>query len=124
VVGGYVGVSGEHAPYSGAGPTRSSRLGPDIRAMSEESRTLHGRRAAAVAPGDSVRLNGTSVAVPQIVRYIANWQSQLRSGKPRRMSPCEIRAELAALATQHSADVPSPEPDVFRDGSGRVPPPT
>jgi hypothetical protein len=41
-------------------------------AVTEESRTLHGVRAAGTRSGSTVRLSGTSMAAPQIVRDIVN----------------------------------------------------
>jgi hypothetical protein len=76
VVGGYVEKSGERAPYS-ADPTGLVIPRVDAHLPSETSRTLHGIRGAAVFGVDTARSGGTSVAVPQFTRWIANWMSGL-----------------------------------------------
>lgn len=119
VVGGYVGGTGKFAPYTGAGPTRSDRSAPDILAQSEECATQHGLRAAAVEGLSSVRLNGTSVAVPQIVRRISNWYQDVVSGLPSKLSPKEIRRRLGCEAANYPEEPPPPQ-DPLREGNGRV----
>ena len=119
VVGGYVGGTGRFAPYTGAGPTRSGRPGPDILAQSEECATQHGLRAAAVDGLDSVRLNGTSVAVPQIVRQVSNWYQEFVNGLPPKLVPDEIRRRLACEAANYPKEPPPPH-DPLREGKGRV----
>jgi hypothetical protein len=56
--------------------TRPKRLGTDTPvhyyASTEESPTLHGVRAAGTRAASTVRLSGTSMAAPQIVRDIVN----------------------------------------------------
>ncbi len=119
VVGGYVGGTGKFAPYSGAGPTRTVRSGPDILAQTEECVTLHGLRAAAVEGLDSVRLNGTSVAVPQIVRRVSDWYAEVVGGAKRKLRPDEIRERLACEAATYPEEPPLPH-DPCREGAGRV----
>ena len=121
VAGGYVGGTGEFAAYSGAGPTRACREGPDVLAQSEECATQHGLRAAAVEGLDSVRLNGTSVAAPQIARLISRWYEEVVDGLPRKLPPREILRRLTCEAGKYPQEPPPPR-DCHREGIGRVPP--
>lgn len=73
VVGGYVALDGEPALYSSAGPTENpARSGPDLSAVSDEGYALQGILASGTYSGSWVRLNGTSVAAPQVTRALAN----------------------------------------------------
>lgn len=78
VIGGYTGrIEDEHvSAYSGGGPLRTptgQRKGPETLAPSDESRQLPGLRVAGNGGADTVRVNGTSVAAPQVTRLIAAW---------------------------------------------------
>ncbi len=114
VVGGYVGPDGSVARYSGCGPTRGPRSGPSLLACSEQSPTQHGLLAAAVADVDKVRMNGTSVAAPQIARQIARCLSQYVGDGAPRLLPAEFLDGLFP----RKRDAP-PDP---REGRGRFPP--
>ena len=76
VVGGCVGHGAEFdlARYSSAGPprrlARAKREWPDLVAVSEESPALFGVAAAGTRSGIRVRMNGTSVAAPQVCRAL------------------------------------------------------
>jgi hypothetical protein len=73
VAGGYIIANGRKSPYSSAGPARSSpRIGPDVVLPCDESYALQGMRAGANRSGGVFRLIGTSVAAPQLARYVAN----------------------------------------------------
>ena len=108
VVGGFVGnaanLSDDVASYSGGGPTRNTaRSGPFALAVSEESPTLHGLRTIAVEGVGTVRLNGTSVAAPQVARRMAQ---EFGNAKGRRPLLDAIRAALSeppALGTPDRA---------------------
>ena len=61
------------AKYTSSGPSATGgRRGPDCSAVTEEGRAHWGVVAAGTFGGSMVRLDGTSVAAPQLVRYIAN----------------------------------------------------
>lgn len=115
VVGGYVASTGAVARYSGGGPTRGERTGPSLLAPSEDSPTQPGRIAAATSAADSVRMNGTSVAAPQVARLIASRLAQ-RGGKgPPRLTPQECLDGLVPLARGKDGHDP-------RLGRGLLPP--
>ncbi len=64
--------------YSSAGllnpsenPSGSPRLGPDLTAKGDDSPILHGVISAGSRSGSWVRMNGTSVAAPQVARAAA-----------------------------------------------------
>jgi Subtilase family len=72
VVAGYRRSDGEPAIYSSAGPTTSGRIGPDLAAPCEESPSHRGVLAAGTYSGSVATLNGTSVAAPQVTRWLAD----------------------------------------------------
>jgi hypothetical protein len=59
------------ADYTSSGPTKS-RPGPDCSAIADEGDAHWGMLAAGTFSGSVVRMRGTSVAAPQIVRQIAD----------------------------------------------------
>jgi hypothetical protein len=61
-----------HSPYSAGGPTNGSRVGPEASAVSDDSMVHQGVIAAGARSGSTVALRGTSVAAPQVARWIAN----------------------------------------------------
>ncbi|UZF95826.1 S8 family serine peptidase [Bosea sp. NBC_00550] len=76
VVSGYYGDTGRATEYAGAGRRRrpGSSAGPgDVRmsAASDDSTALRGVLAAGTRSGSTARLSGTSMAAPQISRWIA-----------------------------------------------------
>jgi hypothetical protein len=73
VVGGLQRDSLRPAPYSALGPALppSARTGPDLMAPSEDSAARQGVRAAGTRSGSTAAMNGTSVAAPQVARWIA-----------------------------------------------------
>jgi len=82
-VAGYRHSDGEPADYSGAGLYRKAAKGevvdgraPDLAAVSEESPALPGVLASGTYSGSVAILNGTSVAVPQVVRALADTVAQ------------------------------------------------
>jgi hypothetical protein len=118
VVGGYVGSTGDVASYSGGGPTRGLRSGPTLLAPSEQSPTQHGLLAAATSGVDKVRINGTSVAAPQVTRRIASSLSRCSGNGPPRLTPEQCLDCLLARARG-----PAPgEPSLPREGRGRLVP--
>lgn len=112
--------------YSSLGPVFEKNRGgkrasptPDIAAVSDDSTVLHGVLAAGSRSGSVVALDGTSVAAPQVTRWIAN--QFLQNGNPA------CRAAVQLLATQQEYQrqqnpVPgrAPPPPVDLAGSGRV----
>ena len=76
------------ARYSAGGPTLQPsslqpppRTGPDATATSEWSVACHGMLAAGTRSRSVVAVNGTSVAAPQVTRWIANRMAGGYSGK-------------------------------------------
>ena len=59
------------AHYTSSGPAKG-RTGPDCSAVTEEGQAHWGVVAAGTFGGTLVKLNGSSVAAPQVVRYVAN----------------------------------------------------
>jgi hypothetical protein len=75
VAGGYVIANGRKSPYSSEGPARGGpRIGPDVVLPCDESYALKGMRAGGNRSGGVFRLIGTSVAAPQLARYVAGPQ--------------------------------------------------
>lgn len=71
-VGGYIESTGLPAPYSGAGPLLSGRIGPDLSAVSEMSQISKGVKASGTVSGTVVSMGGTSVAAPRVARALAD----------------------------------------------------
>jgi hypothetical protein len=117
VVGAYVEQDDRVAPYSGGGPTRGAApRGTTLLASGEDSATQHGLLAAATRGVGKVRMNGTSVAAPQVTRAIV----QLLSA-----SPGLSRAQLVEQLRQRVKPVKKglSDPDELRRGFGRLPGP-
>ncbi|MEO8022602.1 hypothetical protein [Polaromonas sp.] len=72
VAAGYRHSDHKHVRYSSAGPTRGAKVGPDCGAVTDQSRSLPGLLAAGTRGASVVRLIGTSVAAPQVSRWVAN----------------------------------------------------
>ncbi|MEX2630893.1 MAG: S8 family serine peptidase [Tistlia sp.] len=118
VVGGYVRGSGAPAPESGAGPvtpTRDARTphraGPEALAASDDSPVQRGTLAAGSWGGSMVALNGTSVAAPQVARWLADELAAGRSGD---------RAAVRDKAQADEQNRPEPGPPETRGGGGRL----
>lgn len=107
VVGGYLRKESRPSPYSAGGPTNSKRLGPDAMAVSDDSVVHRGRLAAGTRSGSTSALDGTSVAAPQITRWIA--ENLIGANLPDRS---EVEANADPFAGQ-----PLPDP---RRGYGRI----
>ncbi len=100
VIGGYEGRIADQrvSAYSGGGPLRTAvgqRKGPETLAPSDESRQLPGLRVAGNETADTVRVNGTSVAAPQVTRLIAKWLA----ADPT-LTLTQIRQRLATASKQ------------------------
>lgn len=118
VVGGYVHGSGAPAGESAAGPvtpTRNAptthRPGPDALAVSDDSPVLRGTLSAGSHGGSSLAMAGTSVAAPQVARWLAD---RLADGLP---------GDRTAVSDKASSDEqarPDPQPPETRGGGGRL----
>jgi hypothetical protein len=75
VAGGYIIANGRTSSYSSAGSARGGvptpRGGPDFALPCDESFALGGIRAGGNRSGSVFRLQGTSVAAPQLARHVA-----------------------------------------------------
>lgn len=121
VAGGFQRREGKPSPYSAAGPITPPlgapvphRAGPDAMTVSDDSLVHSGVLAAGSRSGSVVALNGTSVAAPQLARWIADERANGRSGN---------RAAVAIRAAADDASLPPPPPPpqpVERRGSGRM----
>jgi hypothetical protein len=120
VAGGFLRRERVPAPYSAAGPITPQlgappphRAGPDAMTVSDDSRVHSGVLAAGSRSGSVVAMNGTSVAAPQLARWIADERAQGRSGD---------RAAVEARATADEAAIPPPppKPPAERGGGGRM----
>ena len=123
VIGGLLRKELRPARYSSGGPitpkvvsTSPSRTGPDALTISDDSRVLEGVLAAGTHNGSVIAWNGTSVAAPQITRFLAD---ELAAGQPGG------RARVCALAAaDESTPLPPPKPSSERGGCGRDTPPS
>ena len=70
VIGSYLRKEDRPSPYSAGGPTNGARVGPDAMAVSDDSVVHGGRLAAGTRSGSTGALDGTSVAAPQVTRWI------------------------------------------------------
>ena len=138
VVGGCVGraVEFEMARYSSAGPPRRAAgvraEWPDLVAVSEESLALAGVPAAGTRSGIRVRMNGTSVAAPQVCRalikaffpplVLAPPESSVveRPSKNKKPSPVVPPWTTTPSAPLHLAPPPALQGQRNRVGRGRL----
>lgn len=114
VAGGFRRRSGKVAPYSAGGPTTTpageaddpaARERPHVLLVSDDAKVLPGVLAAGSSSGSRVALSGSSVAAPQLARWIAQ---RLADGLP------PDPPQAAALA---DPDLPPLPPD---RGAGRL----
>ena len=70
------------ADYSASGPLRQNKVrrGPDGLAPSEKSVDVKGLLGAGTRSGSVYRMNGTSVAAPQVARKTLNWLATQQGG--------------------------------------------
>ena len=116
VVGGFRGSSGLPAPYScagrslaGPGTVSYERSDCDGLALCEDSHVSQGVPAAGSACGSYVTLNGTSVAAPQVTRFIADARAQVGG------AAITGRDLLAAKAGEDDGKIPTPPPKQRRE---------
>jgi hypothetical protein len=121
VVGGYVRSTRKPAKYSSAGPVTKPkganappRRGPDALAPSDDSLAHPGVLAAASRSGAVVAMNGTSVAVPQIARWLADQRAKGETGRGVDL----VRAR--AQADESASPGPNPPINPEPPRSGRV----
>jgi hypothetical protein len=122
VVGGYVRESRTPCRYSAAGPAslpkgaqRPPRVGPDALIVSDDSLPHDGVLAAASRSGGAVAMNGTSVAAPQIARWLA--EQRANGVTTRGVDLVQARAK----ADEQSNVLPGPpRPPPERGGTGRA----
>ena len=129
VVGGYRSSDGAAGLYSARGPDAPSGqfAGPDAIAVSERSVTRRGVLAAGTRSGSTVAMNGTSVAAPQVTRWVAG---RMADGKPAGMKNLRAQAKHDGPGkrpvTQPGAPPPAlrpdvkPKPEEGRGGAGRI----
>ncbi|WFU44143.1 hypothetical protein QA640_17830 [Bradyrhizobium sp. CB82] len=132
VAGGYLYNENRAVKYSSGGPTSPARgaaeaidreesdtlerTGPDALALSDQSSVYQGILAAGTRSGSVVRMNGTSVAAPQIARQLANARERKGVGSGR-----EIVQRLARpLVTIHEGSGKNQDDDPARTSQVRV----
>lgn len=102
-------------PYSASGPART-KTGPDLSAVSDESIVMPGVLAAGSNSGAPVAMRGTSVAAPQIARWVAQ---KMAAGVWKTQAPALQIAGL--LATDVAANPDDPDgPVQLRKSSRRL----
>ncbi|WP_282604463.1 S8 family serine peptidase [Pelagibius sp. Alg239-R121] len=112
VVAGYTKNSVTIARYSGRGDEKQNLLHvpfkPDVSAVSDRSRSQPGVLASGTFSGSSLPINGTSVAAPQVTRFLADLMSDGQS------TFANAKAQLIA----HAQGAPAPNKE--RGGDGLV----
>jgi hypothetical protein len=123
VVGGYVRESRAPCKYSAAGPVTTPRgvqvpprIGPDALIVSDDSLSHGGVLAAASRSGGVVAMNGTSVAAPQIARWLA--EQRANGVTTRGVDLVQTKAKNDEQANSALPGPPRPPPE--RGGAGRV----
>jgi hypothetical protein len=131
VAGGYRGSDGAPALYSARGPDDPPdgvRAGPDAMEVSERSISRRGVLAAGARSGSTLAMNGTSVAAPQLTRWIAE---QMIAGEPAGLEAVHARAKRddpdpkqrpptsKPVTALPRPDV-RPKPPAGRGGAGRI----
>jgi hypothetical protein len=118
VVGGVYRKETVSAEYSAGGPTWTYcddgglRMGPDVSAVSDDSRIHRGVLGAGSRSGSAFTLSGTSVAAPQIARLAADLAAQ---------AGYEIgRDDVVNVAQAEEAAHDWPPLDPSREGQGRI----
>lgn len=100
--------------YSGAGSALAKRAGPDVVALGDESAWQAGISAAGTRSAYTFRMRGSSVAAPQVARWIAHWLKQQQ--QPQSLN--RIKAALREQASGHPVADPSGMPAPWRSGAG------
>lgn len=138
VIGGFRRNNGAPSSYSGSTSVRARY--PDAMAVSDESSNRRGVLASGTRSGSAVSMDGTSVAVGQIARYLAETMTktlhklrgyQLAPSIPPRIqepvpepsqtpSPGRTRVERFAIKEEYPRHWPTPKPPQERGGFGRT----
>jgi hypothetical protein len=124
VIGGFKRREMDAAFYSAAGahnpPRQPPPRWPDAMAPSEDSGVLQGRLAAGTHSGARVPVGGTSVAAPQIARWVAD---ELADGRNGDRIAVQDKARSDEVTPQ-PLDLPPPpftaKPPDARSGAGRI----
>jgi hypothetical protein len=112
VVGGFRRKESTAALYSGGGPALS-RQGPDALAVTEDSVVHGGVLAAGSRSGSIVAMGGTSVAAPQVTRWIADRLAASHAGD---RGDVEDKAKYEELNRPAEPRLPARQ----RAGGGRI----
>ncbi len=106
VVGGMVLSPIELADYSSSGPGRNGvrAFGPDSLEVTDESNVLSGIPALASIGSSVLRMNGTSVAAPQLVRRLLNGRSPFLANSFNRRSVTDGSTGLPQSQTIDQSD--------------------
>jgi hypothetical protein len=117
VIGAYRRSDGAAAPYSAAGFT--NRQGADAMLSGDDTPIYKGIRAAGTRSGSSVVVEGTSVAAPQMTRWIAE---RLAAGNiDRAIVQAEARKQESDPASRPSGKPYRAEkPPAYVGGKGRI----
>jgi hypothetical protein len=120
VVGGFRREDGVAALYSGVG---SATRDPDAMAASDDTLAMHGVRAAGTRSGSTFAMNGTSVAAPQVARWIAADMAAGGRGDQASVRTEARKQETARQNQPGGSPFPTdPDPDVGGDGRIYIPP--
>jgi Subtilase family len=113
VVGGYVYKTGQLSSYSAGGPVRAGvkGVGVDVLGVADCAPMDRGVRSCGVKSGTTFRMNGTSVAAPQVTRWVAHWMSSTST------SGLDWSSVLAPYTSIHHPQLRGP---TARTGSGRL----
>ncbi|SDD77948.1 Subtilase family protein [Variovorax sp. CF079] len=119
-VGGYVGCrrkTSKVADYSAGGwALTRHREGTDVLARSDEFKGLPGVRGAGIGAVSVVRMNGTSVAAPQVTRLIVNWMAAIKGP----LGTGQILLRLSQAAGVPPAGSVQLQPAIPGDDSGNT----
>ncbi len=116
------------ASYSGAGPVvrppgrgNPNPDGPEAMTVSDDSPSHFGIRAAGSRSGSSVAMQGTSVAAPQIARWVAEELAQGRAGDRKAVAKYTKKVVAPPLYTEKNPPAGAvPKPARERGGDGRI----
>lgn len=134
VVGGYLNKELKPARYSAAGEIRALEQdgaktdipGPSASAVSDDSEVLDGILAAGSRSGSTVAMNGTSVAAPQVTRWLADelatQPNPEKLGRKRIGERARVDEADVAHHAKHSHSTPNAEQTATanRIGAGRI----
>ena len=122
VIGGFRISDGRSAPYSSSGPVvhppgrgGPSPDGPDAMWPCDDASSLGGLVAAGTRSSSCFAMHGTSVAAPQVARWLAD---RMAAG-----DPCDRAAVFDAAAAAVVKPIGSGNPSAERGGGGRFPMP-